>query len=152
MLELGCHLLDMVQLLLGSAKKVTSYLRHDGPFDDALNDNTLAVFEYDNALVHLESTAMEASAFPGRRFKVTGTKGSITLSPLEPPRARLVLREAAGPYLAGEHDITFEDLPRHVRDFADLAACIRGESVFSYSREHDYHVQRTLLQACGVTG
>jgi predicted dehydrogenase len=149
MLELGCHLIDMIVLLLGPPKKVIPYLRHDAPVDDSLADNTLAVLEYDHALVTVESAAMEPAAFPARRFKVAGTGGSAILQPLEPPAARLALREPRGGYKAGEQAVPLENVPRHVRDFADLAACIRGEKTFAYTKQHDYDVQQTVLRACG---
>ncbi|MFA6243900.1 MAG: Gfo/Idh/MocA family oxidoreductase [Candidatus Hydrogenedentales bacterium] len=150
MLELGCHLMDIVLLLLGPPSKVTPFIRHDGPHDDALVDNALAVLEYPRAMVTIESAAMEPNAFSTRRFKVSGTNGSIVLAPLEPPAAHLSLRNDVAEYKKGAHDITFPDLERHVLDFADLAACIRGEREFSYSKEHDYAMQKTLLQASGM--
>jgi len=150
MLELGCHLMDMVLLLIGPPSKVTPFIRHDSPQDDTLADNTLAVLEYPRTIVSIEVAAMEPDAFQTRRFKVCGTNGSIVLAPLEPPAARLALRKDATGYKQGEHAVTFPDLERHVLDFADLAACIRGEKEFSYSREHDFALQKTLLQASGM--
>lgn len=149
MLELGCHLIDMIVLLKGEPQRVTPFLRHDGAFDDRLADNTLAVFEYEWGLATVETAAMEPQAFSGRRFKVAGSNGSVTLNPLEPPRARLVLREPRGSYSAGVHDVELPNLKRHVNDFKDFARCIRGEAAFAYSKEHDRAVQRTLLRACG---
>jgi predicted dehydrogenase len=150
MFELGCHLIDMIVLLLGAPAKVTSFIRHDGPQSDLLSDNTLAVLEYPRAIVTVESAAMEPEAFPTRRFKVAGTNGSIVLNPLEPPSARLALREAAGGYGKGSHTISFDDIERHVLDFADFAACIRGEREFAYTPHHDLLVQKTVLEASGM--
>lgn len=152
MLELGCHLIDMVVLLLGEPKSVTPFLRQDTGIADTLNDNTLAVLEYDNTMVTVETGAREPNAFRGRRFKVTGTDGSFTLNPLEPPAGLLSLRNAHGDHPKGLSDVSFPNLPRHVADLADLAASIRGESEFAYSTAHDYAVQRTILRACGDTG
>lgn len=149
MLELGCHLIDMIVLLQGAPQKVSSFLRHSGPFDDTLADNTCAVLEYDKALVTVETAAMEPLAFGARRFKVAGTNGSIILSPLEPPHARLALREDVPGYKAGVHEMDLPDLERHVLDVADLALCIRGEKIFEYAKQHDLEVQRTVLRACG---
>lgn len=150
MFELGCHLIDMAVLLLGAPNKVTSFVRHDGPQQDPLADNALAVLEYPRAMVHIESAAMEFNAFPARRFKIAGTKGSIVLNPLEPPAAQLRLREPAGGYGKGNHAVSFADVERHVRDFADLAACIRGEHGFAYSTQHDRLVHKTVLHASGM--
>ncbi|MDX9971699.1 MAG: Gfo/Idh/MocA family oxidoreductase [FCB group bacterium] len=150
MLELGCHLIDMTVLLLGTPKKVTSYLQHvSKTHNDTLADNTLAVLEYDNALVSIASAAMEPQAFPKRHFKIAGTQGCILLQPLEPPSVHLSLRKPAGEFKAGDQRVVLEDLSRHVRDFAELAACIRGEKEFPYSPQHDYDVQQTVLQASG---
>lgn len=149
MLELGCHLIDMIVLLLGAPKAVTPFLRHDTDIDDTLADNTFAVLEYDRAMATVEVNAREPHAGGGRRFKVVGANGSITLEPLEPARARLALRNAHGAHKAGVTEIEFPDLERHVRDLADLAAGIRGERPFAYTYGHDYTVQRTVLRASG---
>lgn len=149
MLELGCHLIDIIVLLMGPPKEVRSFLRHDGPVPDTLADNTLAVFEYDQTLVTVESAAMEPSAFGARRFKICGTEGSIILSPLEPPIARVSLKQARGEFPKGVTNVELPDLPRHALDFRELARCIRGKSEFPYSKEHDYLVQQTILRACG---
>ncbi len=149
MLELGCHLIDMIVLLLGEPDKVTSFLRHDNAIDDGLSDNTLAVLEYDKALVTVDISVKEPNSGVGRRFKITGTNGAITLLPLEPPAAQLSLREAHGDHPKGISDVAFPNLPRHIADMVDLAAAIRGESAFVYSYDHDYAVQRTILRACG---
>ncbi|MCC6798364.1 MAG: Gfo/Idh/MocA family oxidoreductase [Candidatus Hydrogenedentes bacterium] len=147
MFELGCHLIDMIVLLLGAPTKVTPYLRHDGPQSDKLADNALAVLEYPRALVTVESAAMEPGAFATRRFKIAGTNGSIVLNPLEPPAAQLALHKPAGGYEKGSHAVNFDDLERHVLDFADFAACIRGDRAFVYTKEHDLLVQQTVLLA-----
>lgn len=149
MLELGCHLIDMVVLLLGEPDKVTPFLRHDTGIDDTLADNTLAVLEYENAMVTVETGAREPHAFAGRRFKTAGTGGVFTLLPIEPPAGTLRLREPYGDHDKGVSQVPFENLPRHVADLADLAACIRGEAEFAYPTSHDYAVQRTILRACG---
>src|SRR5205085_1820526 len=47
MLELGCHLIDILVLLMGRPRRVTPFLRHDGAPEDGLADNTLAVLEFD---------------------------------------------------------------------------------------------------------
>jgi len=150
MLELGGHLLDMIVLLLGVPSKVTPFLRHDGDEADGLNDNTLAVFEYERAMAVIDTVAMEAEAFARRRFKVCGTRGTIILEPHEPPAIQLCLREPVGGYQAGWQGVPIEDVPRYVGDVADLARCIRGEAAFGYPKEHDFGVQQTLLRASGI--
>ncbi|MEZ5362846.1 MAG: hypothetical protein R2748_11025 [Bryobacterales bacterium] len=50
MFEMGCHMIDRVVDVLGKPRKTTGVLRHDGPFDDGLADNTLAILEHDGGL------------------------------------------------------------------------------------------------------
>jgi predicted dehydrogenase len=150
MLVLGCHLIDMIVLLLGAPSKVTPFLRHDADANDSLMDNTLAVLEYAQAMAVVETAVMEPQPFPARRFKVCGTEASMTLEPLEPPIARISLRKPVDEFKAGTQEVRLKRMPRHVRDVADLAACIRGDSEFAYSKEHDLSVQSTVLKACGV--
>ncbi len=150
MLELGCHLIDMVNLLLGAPSKVTPFLRHDADQNDRLADNTVAVLEYDRAMAVIETAAMEPQAFPRRRFKVCGTHGVVILEPLEPPTVQLCLCEPRAGFQAGWQTVLVENIPRYVRDVEDLARCIRGEAEFSYANQHDFNVQKTLLRACGI--
>lgn len=149
MLELGCHLIDQLVLLFGEPQKVSSFLRHDGPQADGLNDNTVAVLEYPGLMATVESSAQEPEAFPRRRFKVAGTKGVMVLEPLEPPALRAFFSEANPEFPKGESARSFPDTARHVADVADLARCIRGEAAFGYSKEHDYRTQRTVQRSCG---
>jgi predicted dehydrogenase len=147
MFELACHLIDMILLLLGPPKKVTPFLRHDDKRDDDLADNTLAVLEYERAAAIVQSAAMEPNAFPHRRFKVSGTEGTTILEPLEPPHVALCLRVPKDRLREGWQDVEVDDVPRYVLDFEELARCIRGEQSFPYSYEHDFNVQRTVLEA-----
>jgi predicted dehydrogenase len=150
MLELGCHLIDMLVLLMGRPTEVHPFLRHDDALDDGLADNTLAVFTFDHAIATIESAANETQPFPRRQFEVCGTDGSVVLQPLEPPAVRLCLRNPGGPYQAGWQRVPVEGVPRYNRDLEELARCIRTEQPLSYSYEHDELVQETVLRACGV--
>jgi predicted dehydrogenase len=149
MLELGCHLIDMIVLLMGVPKKITPFLRHDSSIVDGLMDNCVTVFEYDGAMATVSTAAMETDAFPTRRFVICGQKGKIIIEPLEPPVARLWLTEPRGSFKAGMTQIELPDLDRHVADFAELAQCIRGQIGFPYSSNHDFETQRTILLASG---
>ena len=150
MLELGCHLLDMITLIMGRPEKVTPFLRRDGQFDVSMEDNTVAVMEYEKAVGIIESSLLEQGSKERRHFAVCGSEGSIVLTPLEPPEGRLFLNEPRGGYQAGWQDVRFDNIPRYEDDLIELAACIRGEMEFPYSKEHDYITQETVLRACGA--
>jgi len=148
LLELGGHMIDMIVLLMGAPRKATGFLRHDGDPNDTLNDNTLAVLEYDRAMVSIEVAAVETGAWNQRRFKIAGTRGTIIMTPLEPPSLQICLREKVGCMPAGWQTMPVQDIPRYVRDFQELLRCIRQGEPLPYSKEHDYNVQKTLLEAC----
>jgi predicted dehydrogenase len=150
MFELGCHLLDMTMLILGTPNKVTPFLRHDAKANDGLLDNTAAVLEFERAVAVLQSSAMQPNAFASRRFEICGAEGSVTIEPLEPPSVTLNLRKATGEFKKGIQQIPVPDRDRHVRDFEDFAKSIRGESQFAYTKQHDFEVQRALLLASGA--
>jgi len=150
MLELGCHLIDVLVLLMGRPRRVVPFLRHDGRLEDGLADNTLAVLEFDGAIATIESAAMETQPFPRREFAVCGDQGSIVLQPLEPPALRLCLREARGAFAAGWQSVPVDDVPRYERDLEELARCIRSGEPLPYPYEHDATVQETVLRACGA--
>jgi len=149
MFELSCHLIDILVSILGRPQKVTPFLRHDAEIDDKLADNTMAVFEFDKAIAMIESAAMEVQAGKRRQFEICGTKGTLIVQPLEPPSVRLCLSEKHGDYQAGWQSVSVPNIPRYVKDFEDLACCIRDEKEPSYSFEHDLTVQETILRACG---
>lgn len=150
MLELGCHLIDMLVLLMGRPERVTPFLRHDGRLEDGLADNTLAVFEFASAVASIETAAIEFGAFPRRQFEVCGENGSIVLQPLEPPVVRACFRDPPEGFTTGWHTVTVPEIPRYRRDLAELAQCIRTGQPLPYSYDHDYTVQETVLRACGA--
>lgn len=150
MLELGCHVIDMIILLLGRPLTVTPYLRHDAATDDTFADNTLAVLEFESTIAVVESAAMEVEPAARRQFEVCGSNGTIIVQPLEAPAVRLCLRKPSGLYEAGWQRIEVPEHGRYKRDVEELARCIRGEATFPYPTEHDFTVQETVLRACGT--
>ena len=150
MFELGCHMIDRVVDVLGKPKRVDSWMRHDAPIDDALEDNTLAVFQFDRAMAEVYVAAQQPSGGNYRTFEILGTKGTATVRPFSPYRLMVDLKEAAGPYKAGYQKIEY---PRSVGppffgDFQELAAVIRGRAKPTYSVEHDLITHEALLKAC----
>ncbi len=145
--ELLCHLIDIMVAILGRPDRVNSFLRNDLGITPEFADNTLAVFEYDKAIATLESSAMEISPFPCRRFEVYGTKGSIILEPLEPPNIRLCLKEDTGEYSKGWQTISVPELPRYDGELKAFVADIKGEKIPDRSLYHELIVQETVLRA-----
>ena len=96
MLELGCHLIDVLVAILGRPVQVTPVLRHDSAFDDGPADNTLAVFHYQRAVAMIESAAMESEGFQRRRLEICGTEGTIVAEPIEPAGPWRINHDSSG--------------------------------------------------------
>lgn len=151
MFELGCHLIDRVISVLGKPEKITPYLQHaSAKHDDGLLDNTLAVFEYPNAIATVKSSGMEVEGFKRRHFVVCGTKGTFHIQPLDAPAVRFALDAPRGRYQKGYQEIDFGNYTRYVGDLEDLASWIQGKSDPAWSYDHDYLVQKSVLQASGM--
>jgi len=152
MFELGCHLIDRAVALLGRPDKVTGLLRHDSPLDDGLADNTFAILEYDRAVAEIYVAAFQPHGDHYRTVEILGTNGKAMVRPFSPFRLTVDLKDAAGPYRAGEQTLqpAAPPGPSFAPDFVEMASIIRERAKPSYSPEHDLDVQQALLEACHV--
>ncbi|TLD68446.1 Gfo/Idh/MocA family oxidoreductase [Phragmitibacter flavus] len=148
MFELGCHLIDSVVHILGAPEKVTPFIRKNPT--DGFAENMLAVLDYPKATVSVRSAMIEVQGGARRQFTVCGDQGSFEIFPLEHPVARLMLDQPRGPYKKGVNALTFEKTPRYAADWTDFAKAIRGETAWEFTPDHDYTVQKTVLQASGL--
>lgn len=151
--ELGCHVVDLVVIVLGPPRRVSSFLRadHHTGDDSPYVDNTLAVLEYDRAMAVVQTWGMEVEPFPHRRFEIHGTGGSIRIEPLEPPLLRLCMAEPRRPYRSGWQTIDVGDRPRYVGDVEEFLAVVSGRRAPRYDAAHDLVVQDVVLRACGIS-
>ena len=148
--ELSGHVIDCTVELLGRPKRVQSWLRHDTSISDKLADNNLAVFEYDRALATISQATRMSGANDHRSFEIIGTDGSILVHPeSNPPRMRVSMRQARGPYKAGWQDLTLPPQPRFIADFKELARALKTGQPLKHSYDHELLLQETLLRASG---
>jgi len=148
--ELSGHVIDRTIELLGRPKKVQSWLHHDTNYPDKLADNNLTVFEYDKALAVIAQAARMSGSGDHRSFEVIGADGSVMVYPeSSPPKMRVQMRKAQGPYKAGWQDITLPPQPRFVGDFKELARAIKSGQPLKLSYEHELLLHETLLRASG---
>lgn len=147
MFELGCHLIDLVHLILGEPSRVTGFHQHVSPANDALLDNALAVLEYPRALATVKTSAQEVDGNARRHLVVCGTNGTFHIQPLDNPSARLTLAKSVSSYKTGQQQLSFPKFTRYIADAVDMAQIIRGEKKSDFDYEHDLSVQRTVLQA-----
>jgi len=148
--ELSGHVIDPIVELLGRPKAVKSWLRHDTGVPDKLADNNLAVLEFDRALGVIAQSAKMGGSGDHRSLEIIGTDGTILVHPeANPPRLRVFMRTAQGPYKAGWQDITLPPQPRFVADFAELARAIQSGQPLKHSYDHELLLHETLLRASG---
>jgi len=152
MFELGCHLIDLVVGVLGVPDKVHAFPRHSAADKDTLQDNMLAVFEYAGATATVRSSVNEVEGFARRHFTLVGTEGTFHIQPLDNPSVNAALSQPRGKYRKGYQKITFPKFSRYTADAAELASIIRHEKDPQYSYDHDYAVQKAILEASAMTG
>ena len=151
--DLGGHMLDQVVWILGRPVKVTSFLRNDTGSVSAFQDNTLGVFEFENALAFIDIAAMEIQP-AARRFEVYGSQGSaIIVEPFEPGlQIRLCLAEAKDGYQEGEQFVKVDGEGRgrtYELELEAFVATIEGKQPPDRPMSHELLVQETLLRATG---
>ena len=151
--DLGGHMLDQVVWMLGRPERVTSFLRSDTDDVPGFSDNTLVVYEFDQALAFIDIAAMETRPM-ARRFEVYGTRGSaILLEPFEPGgQIRLALDEARGGFQEGEQVIELPLVGRGETYDLELDAflgVVLDGKVPDRDLDFELLVQETLLRGTG---
>lgn len=147
MFELGCHLIDPMVRLMGRPQRVTPTLHSDGPYQDHLSDNTIAVFEWPKALGAIQAATLEPGASRYRTFEVHGSNGRALVNPIEPPELTIDLEKEAGPYKGGSQKIELPKYRRYVDDLIDLAAAVRGEKKLPIPHDEDLMVEEAVLRS-----
>jgi predicted dehydrogenase len=151
MFELGCHLIDALQCVLGKPQRVTAYARRMRSPEDELADNQLAVLEYPTAVATIRSALVDVEGGQRRQFVVCGDEGTIDIRPLEPPRLWMALGKPRGPHRAGYQEVRLPKMPgRYDEQLIELARIIRGESPSAYPPAHDLAVEEAVLRASGL--
>jgi predicted dehydrogenase len=150
LLELGGHVIDRIVELLGRPVKVQSWLRHHTKAADNLADNNLAVLEYAKSLAVVTQIAQMAGAGDHRSLEIIGTEGTVMVWPeSNPPRMRIYVKKAQGPYKAGWQEMTLGPQPRFVGDFQELGRAITTGQPLRLSYDHELLLHETLLRASG---
>ena len=149
--DLAGHMLDQIVWMLGRPKKISAFLRNETGEVLSFSDNTLGVYEFDNAMAMVDIAAMETQPM-ARRFEVYGTKGSaIIIEPFEPGHEiRLCLDEARGGYRKGDQIIKIEGRDRQTCydcELTSFLAAVSGSQEPDRSYEHELWVQESILRA-----
>ncbi len=83
MFFLGCHLIDLVLQIKGEPEKIIPYNKFSGRDGIVAKDLGMAVFEYENGVATVKTSACEMGGFSRRHLVVTGTKKTVEIRPME---------------------------------------------------------------------
>ena len=151
---LGSHLVDLIVYILGEPQKITSFLKHTGLDGVDVDDNNLAVLEYEKALARIFVSSVEVNGFGRRQLMVSGSKGTVNICPLERPVMMTYSNTeiADAIYEDKKQIIAFEDdmvSGRYDKMMMDFYAYIKGTKQNPFTYEHDHLVQRVLDEIVG---
>lgn len=148
---LGSHFVDLIVYLLGEPQRIVSFLKHTKLDGVDFPDNNLAVLEYEKALARIFVSSVEVNGWGRRQFVVTGSKGSVSILPME-RRTHMTYSDTQitnQPYEDVKIDIPVDDFSKDGRydtmalDFYDY---ITGAKTNPFTYDHDYLVQKVLLE------
>ncbi len=151
---LGSHLVDLIVYMLGEPQKITSFLKHTGLDGVDVEDNNLAVLEYEKALARVFVSSVEVNGFGRRQLVVSGSKGTVNICPLERPMTMSYSDVEIADKTYEDRKIvkTFEDNTakgRYDEMMQDFHAYICGTKQNPFTYEHDYLVQKVLDEIVG---
>ncbi len=149
----GCHLLDLILLLMGEPKHFEVFGAATGKEGLDCEDTTVVVMEYDKGIASYKVSSVEINGPDMREFTVTGSKRTVSLRPFE-PTAMYIADE--GMRWKSEARLSYPDAGagsercrRYDLMALDFVRAARGEgSEFTYA--HEYLLQKYLMLTCGV--
>lgn len=151
---LGSHLVDLIVYMMGEPRKITSFMKHTQLDGVEVEDNNLAVLEYDKALARVYVSSVEVNGWGRRQLMVSGSRGTVNIMPLE-NECHMTYADtviSTNPYEDMKETVEVRDLPKNCRydDMVqDFHAYIQGSKQNPFSYEHDYLVHKVLTEVVG---
>ncbi len=151
---LGCHLIDLIVYIMGKPDNIQSFLKKTKLDEVNVEDNNLAVLEYEKALARVFVSSVEVNGFGRRQFMVSGSKGTVNICPLERPITMTYsdTEIANTAYEDRKIILPFDDNTasgRYDGMIKDFYAYITGEKENPFTYEHEYNVQAVLDEVVG---
>ncbi len=140
--NLGCHLVDLVQPLVGDD------LESAIPFVDGTDCKSFLRFG-NGADVLIRTAACRPGGILSRRLRIDGTKCTVDLCPIE----RFDGQELTLKVTAGKEENTMGfgvQTDRYAAQLVDLAAIVRGDKPNDQDYRKDLAVHEMTLKACGL--
>ena len=151
---LGCHLIDLIVYIMGKPDNIHSFLKKTKLDEVNVEDNNLAVLDYEKALARVFVSSVEVNGFGRRQFMVSGSKGTVNICPLERPITMTYsdTEIANTAYEDRKIILPFDDNTasgRYDEMIKDFYAYITGEKENPFTYEHEYNVQAVLDEVVG---
>lgn len=151
---LGSHLVDLIVYIMGEPDKITSFLKHTKLDGVDLEDNNLAVLEYEKALARIYVSSVEVNGWGRRQLMVSGSKGTVNIMPLENTCTMTYadLNTSPNAYEDMKINPEIKDVPNNCRYdsmMQDFYSYITGTKENPFTYEHDYAVQKVLSEIIG---
>ncbi|MCH2673983.1 MAG: Gfo/Idh/MocA family oxidoreductase [Dehalococcoidia bacterium] len=145
--DLAGHMIDQICWLLGRPNSINSFFKNSFSINKKFSDNTISVFEYDQALAIIDIAAMESPPI-ARRFEVYGSKGSAIMEPFEPAdKIRLALKKSNENYKKGINIIKIIDKKRYDEPFNIFIDRLKKNNLPEFDLFHELLVQESLMRA-----
>lgn len=155
MFYLGCHMVDLVLQIKGQPQKIIPYNKSTGIDGVTAKDFGMAVFEYDNGVSFVKTTAVELGGFERRQLVVNGTKATVELNPLEwylPNLSDLqtyrMMRNSTNWHQKTEKDISMP-CDRYDTMMKSFAQYVTGKKQNPYTLGYELELYKTVLKSCG---
>lgn len=159
MFFLGCHMADLVFMLLGTPEKIISYNKSTGIDGINVIDHGFAVWEYKNGISTIRATSTEINGYARRQLVVCGSEGTYTIMPLENP-IKAIYSDRSFIVNAGSYSNDYNAVERNIPNLPsncrydamilDFAAMVRGEKENQFTYEYELQLQKLVLASCGM--
>ena len=155
---LGCHLVDLMLQIQGIPKKVIPYNTISNKEGVHTEDCALALFEYENGVSVIKSTAIEAGGFMRRQLVICCEKATIEINPIEAfvENGLMVADMYVTSCEQGKNwryrpdKQTFGPYDRYENMYIEFAEIILGKKENPYTYEYESILHKTLASACSL--
>lgn len=155
--NLGCHLVDFILPMMPGMPLRAHPVMLSAPGDpEGAKTNCVSIIEWPHATATIRSCSQ--SACSRRWLRVSGTKGTIDLAPIErfdgkPTTLEMRLNHDVPGYKKGTHVVNCGvQKDRYADQLLELAKIVRGEMPNpTYLYDHDLAVHKVTLMACGMS-
>ena len=153
----GCHLADLILLILGTPEKVVSHIGSSNMNGITAPDLCSASLFYKNAIARIFVSSVEANGWGRRTLSVAGSKGTVELRPIESPEKLTFARLGDGKEYFDDYAKPLEtahlpDSFRYDEMMRDFYSFVTGKAQNPFTFDHEYALQKVINEIVGGVG